>query len=93
LGQVLLEKDLVDLPGDSQFALKLADPSLCCRELHLPLGAQARLLPAVDPILLEPVIDRRLTHAEGFGKLRDPCAGARQLDELLARLDRIPAWH
>src|SRR2546430_4100008 len=92
-GQVLLEEDLVDLARDGQFGLELADTSLRGRELHLPLGAEPRLLAAVDPLLPQPVVDRRLAHAERLGELRDPRAGARQVDHLLAHLCWIPAGH
>lgn len=93
MGQVLLEEHLVDLPGDREFGLELADPPLRGCELHLPLSAQPRRLTAVDALLLQPAIDHGLAHPERLGQLRDPRAHSRELHDLLTHLDSIPTGH
>src|SRR5207248_1352480 len=82
----------LDAVVDGGGKLEASLPSFAVQELHLPPGAHARLLTAVNPILLQPVVDRRLAHAERLGDLRDPRAGARQVDDLLARLDPDTCW-
>jgi hypothetical protein len=48
---------------------------------------------SADPLLLQPVVDRRFGHPERLGDLSDSRAGPRQVDDLPARLYWMPAGH
>jgi hypothetical protein len=92
-GEILIEEDLVDLPGDRQPGLQMTDPAFRGGQLHRLIGAQAIDLATVDLLLLEPEIDRRFAHPERRGELLDTCSSTSKLDDLTTDLWRVPAGH
>jgi hypothetical protein len=70
-GEVSLEEDLVDLARDCQLGFQLLDPALSGGEIEGFVGTQPGDLTAVDLVLLEPVVDGGIAHAEGGGELGD----------------------
>jgi hypothetical protein len=66
---MLIEEDLVDLPGDSQLGLELPDAPFRGRQLDRLVGAEAVELPAVDALLFAPAIDRRIADRERRSEL------------------------
>src|SRR4029450_9905439 len=73
--------------------LELPYPAPRRRQLKLLAGRRALSLAAIDPVLLEPVVDRRLRHLKGRRELPDLRAGARQLDHLATDLRAVMTWH
>src|SRR5579875_1371912 len=92
-GKILVEKDFIYFPREGQFGLKLTYAPLGGSELHLSLGVEPRRLAAVDALLLAPVVDGGLPHAECIGQLRDRGARSGQVDDLPADLGGIAVWH
>lgn len=82
----LTEEHLVDLARDRQLGLQLPDPPLRHSKLELLIGAQARDLATIDPVLLEPVTDRRVTELKRRRQLRHARPSPRQLDHLATDL-------
>jgi hypothetical protein len=71
----LIQKDLVDLPGDRELGLQLASSVPGRSELDRLTGASAIDLAAIDLLLLEPVLDRRIAHPKRRRKLLDARSG------------------
>lgn len=71
MGRDLIEKDLVDLARHRKLGLELADPGFRGGQLHRLIGALSIDLTAVDLLLLEPEIDRRLAHPKRRRELLD----------------------
>src|SRR5207302_3460696 len=81
------------LPRDLQLGLKLADPPPRLRKLNTLHTRQARLLPAIDPVLLPPPIERRLAHPNLSGNPTDRTPSPQKLHNPPAKLRRVRTRH
>jgi hypothetical protein len=71
----------------------VADPALGLRELHRLIGAQAVDLTPIDPLLLDPGVDRCFAHPERDGQPLDTRLGTSKFADLAAGLWRVPLGH
>lgn len=92
-GEVLIEKDLVDLPGDREPGLELADPALARISSICLVGAHALKLTTVDLLLVGPVVDGGFAGSERRSELLEARSRSSKLNHLTAHFWRVPPGH
>jgi predicted lipoprotein len=91
--KTLLEEDLVDLARDRKLGLQLPDAPPGGRQIQRHIRTPARDLAAVNALLAQPVLDRRLAHPERRRQLRHLRPHTSELDYLPPNHGGIASRH